>query len=129
MWGLGGPTFILKDHFMSGASPELLVVLDSPHAASALAELLELASVTQVLGPRLALVRADAATAARIAKIKGVHGVHSGTLGGIPSDLTQKERAFVSAWEMRQRPKERPGDGLSWDAPGFTPPDPPGGKR
>lgn len=114
---------------MSGASSERLVVLDSRNAASALAELLALASVTQVLGARLALVRADDATAARLARISGVHGIHSGVLGAIPSDLTETERAFVSAWEMRQRPKERPGDGLSWDAPGFTPPDPPGGRR
>jgi hypothetical protein len=115
---------------MSGALPERLVILETRDAASALAELRALTAVTQVFGPRLALVRAEHPDiVTRIARIKGVLGVHSGTLGSVPSDLTPEERTFVSAWEMRQRPKERPGEGLPWDAPGFKPPDPPGGKR
>ena len=40
--------------------------------------------------------------------------------------LNPAETLFVSAWvERSAKPKTRPGDKLSWDAPGFQPPDPP----
>lgn len=42
------------------------------------------------------------------------------------ADLTPAERLFVDAWRARldEGTKVRPGDGLSWDATGFQPPDP-----
>ncbi|WP_328614056.1 hypothetical protein OHS18_38265 [Amycolatopsis sp. NBC_00355] len=36
--------------------------------------------------------------------------------------LDARSRLFVGAWQAGKEPKTRPGDGLSWDAPGFTPP-------
>jgi hypothetical protein len=47
----------------------------------------------------------------------------------LPPDLTQSERLFVAAWEARRQPKSRVGEGLSWDAPGFLPPDSPTPRR
>ena len=80
---------------MSDAPREQLIILESRLADSALAELRTLASVTQVLPPRLALVRSDRATTARIAQIPGVLAVHDQTLGVVPPDLTAAERTFV----------------------------------
>jgi hypothetical protein len=43
------------------------------------------------------------------------------------SDLRPEEQLFVRSWieRMTSPPKQRPGEGLNWDAPGFEPPDPP----
>jgi hypothetical protein len=110
---------------MSDAPRERLIILDPRLGRSALAELRAVAHVTQVLEPRLVLLHSDAATIALLSRIPGVIGVHEEALGEIPPDLTPSERMFVSAWEARQRPKDRRGEGLAWDAPGFKPPDPP----
>jgi hypothetical protein len=104
---------------------EFLVILDPRLADQTLAQLRAIATVTQVLAPRLALVRADAETMARAAQLGGVLAVSDDTLPELPQDLTSSERLFISAWEVRRQPKTRPGEGFSWDAPGFLPPDTP----
>ena len=45
--------------------------------------------------------------------------------GALPPSLTEGERLFAEGWLERQSrgPKERKGEGLPWDAPGFQPPD------
>jgi hypothetical protein len=45
---------------------------------------------------------------------------------GALDDLDEGARLFVRSWRERplQKP-DRPGDGLSWDHPGFQPPDRP----
>lgn len=108
---------------------EFLVLLETRLADEALAQLRAVANVTQVLPPRLAIVQADRETTARAARIEGVLGVYDDAVPEVPPDLTPSERVFVSAWEARRQPKTRPGEGLSWDAPGFLPPDPPGQRR
>jgi hypothetical protein len=108
---------------------EFLVILEPRLADKTLAQLRAIANVTQVLAPRLALVRADPETMARAAQIGGVLDVSDDTLPELPQDLSPSERLFVSAWEARRQPKTRPGEGLSWDAPGFLPPDPPVDRR
>jgi hypothetical protein len=110
---------------MSEEQRDALVVLESDRAARALAELRSVAQVTQVLAPRLALIRSDREVLARAARIDGVAAVHDQVLGELPADLTDSERTFVAAWQARRAPKTRRGEGLSWDAPGFEPPDPP----
>ncbi len=48
--------------------------------------------------------------------------------GTVPLDhptppLTEAEQLFAAAWATQGRKSTtRPGDGLDWDAPGFTPP-------
>jgi hypothetical protein len=40
--------------------------------------------------------------------------------------LNPTEQVFAEAWALGRKPKAfRPGEGLSWDAPGFQPPDGP----
>ena len=40
--------------------------------------------------------------------------------------LSEAEMLFVDVWRARldEPAKQRPGDGVPWDAPGFEPPDP-----
>lgn len=108
---------------------ELLVVLEPGLFDRTLAHLRAIGTVTQLLPPRLALVRAAPDTIARVARIEGVLSVSDDTLAELPQDFTPSERLFVSAWEARRHPKTRPGEGLSWDAPDFLPPDPPVNRR
>lgn len=106
---------------------EDLVVLGPGPTGQTLAQLRKIVNVTQVLSPRLVLVRAEPALRARIAEVAGVLGVYSDAPPDLP-DLTPAERVFISAWQTRATPKQRAGDGLSWDAPGFMPPDRPDDK-
>jgi hypothetical protein len=108
---------------------EYLVLLEPRLADSALPRLQAIGNVTQVLAPRLALVRAEPSTMARAIQIEGVLHVSDDSLPELPQDLTPSERLFISAWESRRQPKTRTGDGLSWDAPGLLPPDSPGNRR
>ena len=110
---------------MPDRASEILVVLEPHGAADAVAPLRAVATVTQYLPPRLALVAGDADLTGRIAAMPGVVAVHD---AGTPAPLdapTEEERMFLAAWAARQRPKTRPGEGLSWDAPGMSPPDRP----
>ena len=106
---------------------ELLIVLDSQPASETLAQLRAAANVTQLFPPRLALVQAGPDARTRIARIQGVLYVLDDRARKLPADLTPAERAFAGAWQARQQPKARAGEGLPWDAPGFDPPDQPGG--
>lgn len=49
--------------------------------------------------------------------------------GAVPAPalrgLGGNQRLFAEAWSEARKPKRRVGDGLSWDAPGRNPPDPP----
>lgn len=109
-------------------SREFLVVLDTDQAEQALIGLREVAQVTQMLPPRLALVRGGTGA---LAAVPGVASVHDSAAGDLPGDLTDSERLFVTAWRSRpgaDESKRGSTDGLKWDAPGFEPPDPPGGR-
>ena len=45
---------------------------------------------------------------------------------GVVEELDSGSRLFVDAWQAHKpAATERPGDGLPWDSPGFTPPDRP----
>jgi len=106
---------------------ELLIVLESRSASETLAQLRAVANVTQVSPPRLALVQAGPDARTRIARIQGVLHVLDDSARTLPADLTPAERIFAGAWQARQQPKTRTGEGLPWDAPGFEPPDRPDG--
>jgi hypothetical protein len=108
---------------MTEASREFLVILDPRDAGAALAALRSAAAVTQVFAPRLAIVQVNADAVERLASIRGVVSVHADALLELPPDFTTLERTFAEAWALRRRPKVRPGDGESWDAPGYQPPD------
>ena len=81
--------------------------------------------VTQVMPPRLALVIAPEGS--EPPPIPGVVYLTDDTPP--PADLSPDERLFVEGWRLRRQPKERPGEGLSWDSPGFEPPDGPTAER
>jgi hypothetical protein len=105
---------------------ELLVCVDPGAAARTLEALGRIAAVTQRLPPRLVLMAVDDAEGR--AGVLGTPGVVGAFAPGQHPDLpglTESERMFVDGWELRQRPKHRPGDGASWNSGGYDPPDAP----
>ena len=114
---------------MTDVPRERLVILEPGAASAARAKIGAVAAVTQVLEPRLLLIRADAKAAESVARIAGVTGVYEALPAELPSDLTPAERAFVGGWAARGEPKTRPGEGLPWDAPGHLAPDGPGKRQ
>lgn len=108
---------------------ELLIVFDDEKAKEALAEVSRRCAVTQVVSRRVVVVRhAQGELSERLGSIPGVATVATAE---VPSEvfagLDETESLFVAAWMSRktQPKKDREGEGLDWDAPGFKPPDPP----
>jgi hypothetical protein len=81
------------------------------------------ARILQQLPPRLVIVAADQdaiSNMKRSAEIKALFTdeIPPETLDG----FDEVTRAFAVGWNQRRQPKQRPGDGLPWDAPGFEAP-------
>lgn len=110
---------------MADPPRELLLILESTLANQALRQLEPAGIITQALRPRLVLIQDVPGVQERLTGIAGVAGVYRSVPSDLPANLTFAERVFISAWEARQRPKSRPGEGLSWDSPGFVAPDAP----
>jgi hypothetical protein len=85
--------------------------------------------VMHVASPRLVVVeRTPTAVAAARQGVDGVVAVSDGELSPALLDrLGPEEQLFAGAWasRMTDTEKERTGEGLDWDAPGFLPPDAP----
>ena len=83
----------------------------------------------QKVSPRVVIVEpAGDATKEELQTMTGVKAVlePGERLGAdLRGTLTDTEALFVDAFAQRARHKERPGEGLDWDAEGFLPPDPP----
>ncbi len=114
---------------MWGTEPELLVVLEGAGRADGpLAALAEFGPVTSQLPPRLALLAVPASRAAELGACAGVRGVFvDGVPPALRETLSPAEALFVDGWLARRSAKDRPAEGLPWDAPGASPPDPPPG--
>ena len=102
--------------------PEQLVVITGQLPDEAVNRLRERFRVTQSASPRVFLGRGQ--------PDRGwppPPGVHVFATPDIPDEilraLDRAESLFVAAWRLRMRgPKQRRGDRLDWDAPGFEPP-------
>ena len=87
--------------------------------------------VTASLPPRVVVLRAGADSLQAIARTSRLAMVRRGddrveVVGDerVLEELDEAARLFVEAWWSQAPAKpDRPGDGLSWDAPGFEPPD------
>jgi hypothetical protein len=105
----------------------LVVVADGATFPEVVEQWRRSGTVTQLLPPRLALLILDGDPQ----PVPGTRWYLDDVPADVLLDLAPHERIFVAAWRdrrARQTPKDRPGDGLSWDTPGFQPPDPPAGE-
>jgi hypothetical protein len=105
---------------------EILVVLTHDSGRRALDDLRRRYQVRSVLPPRIAILESES-DAHGLQGLPQVEAVLTGSAEPIPASLSESESTFVKAWQTRQQPvrKQRTGEGLSWDAEGFVPPDPP----
>ncbi len=115
----------------SGGKRELLVILNGDRAEEAGKQLNANYKVSHVASPRVMVVEGEQS---ELAGLRAMPGVTAATAGELPpgaiDGLDDSESLFASAWLSRIKEgssKQRPGEGLSWDAPGFIPPDPPAG--
>lgn len=112
---------------MTAADPsrEWLVLVDAEASPAVVAGLRTVADVRSVVPPRL--VVAAAADPAAMEAVPGVREVLATVPESLLRTLSSEEalaaRAFARRQATRGTPGPRPGEGLSWDAPGFEPPD------
>jgi hypothetical protein len=102
---------------------EFLVLLDRDEFDGPLSEH---ARVVHSASPRLHVIRLEASA---VQKFESLPGVVELTADSFSPELLERlddqERLFLEALSRRNAPKQRLGEGLPWDAPGFEPPDPP----
>ncbi len=68
------------------------------------------------------------ADVARLHRDPAVRWIGNRPPSDVVDELDPAERLFVGGWVRREAGnRERRGDGLDWDTPGFLPPDPPPG--
>jgi hypothetical protein len=110
---------------------EFLVILDPLTAAEAQERLRSSHRVTQVGSSRVVVVAVSPEETPPSPSTPGVVAVSSGAPPpGVVEELDEQEAMFVTAWASRMTgpEKQRRGEGLPWDAPGFEPPDRPAGE-
>jgi hypothetical protein len=109
---------------------QVLVILDADQTA-ALQQVLAACRNLQVGSNRVLTLECPPAEVAKLQAMSGVTVVTADNpLFPMGQSLTAGESLFVDGWLRRikeAQSKQRPGDALPWDAPGFTPPDPPTG--
>ncbi len=116
---------------MSKTSPVLVILLENSDPAE-LARLQLTYQVSSMLEPRIAILEVGDVDLAVLAERQGLEGVYSDTIPPeVLSRLHPEEQLFVEAWSLQRtsRQKQRPGEGLPWDAPGFKAPAPPSGAQ
>jgi hypothetical protein len=106
---------------------EYLVLLASNDPGAAAAAVRQRCRIVSASPPRLLVVEADEQVAHGLRALPGVADVISATTGVLPDSLNETERLFAHAWQQRwqMHDKQRAGNGLNWDAEGFSPPDRP----
>jgi hypothetical protein len=112
---------------LSTARDDILVILKNGELAEGRSHVREATRILQEGSPRLLTAQrpADLDVLRRGPGIRAV--VEREVPAELLSDLDEGETLFARAWEQQPGMKEkaRPGEGLSWGAPGFEPPDPP----
>jgi len=102
---------------------EHLVIITAKEPQERFTQLSQRHTVTQSISNRVFLVSG----ALPVVSVPE-EGVHIFSTPEVPAEifnsLNQKESLFVLAWQTRlqQAQKQRRGEGLDWDSPGFKPP-------
>jgi hypothetical protein len=110
----------------------VLVILDEDQTA-ARQQVLAICRNHQAASGRVLALECPAAELARLQALSGITVITDPNQPlPMEASLTTGESLFVAGWRRRiqeAQTKQRPGDTLPWDAPGFTPPDAPAPKN
>lgn len=98
-----------------------LVMLRAPETDTFEGVLPPAARIAQLLPPRMAIVEGEPAVAETL---RGDDRLTLPDDGPVDSahTLTESEEMFIGAWLARKDENARKGEGLAWDAPGYSPP-------
>ena len=110
-------------------SRPVLALLPEASASEHMGRLQSAYRIVAMLRPRIVVLEVDEQALSALRQVPGVLGVYEQSVPpGVLAGLRPEERLFVEGWMQQQasKDKSRSGDGLSWDAPGFQPPGPPG---
>ena len=104
---------------------EALVVLDESATPQLRADIERDLVLLQSVSPRMFVVSAAPQDLAQLAQRAEVIAATAAELpAAIVATLNAPERQWAAGWNLRRTEKKaRRGDGLAWDAPGFSPPD------
>lgn len=104
--------------------PETLVILEPGAAAHVRTAVAQLAPILHSGSGRVFVVTGDETAFRRLQQMPGVLQVLTGEGSDeqLPA-LDASDSLFARAWILGRQPKQRKGEGLAWDAPGFLPPD------
>jgi hypothetical protein len=107
-------------------SQEAIVVLSEHDVTETRSEIERETEILQSISPRVFVVKLAPGVLDRLSKMENVV---ASTPSALPATamrgLSEPERQWAAAWNLRGTKKSRPGEGLNWDAPGFSPPDRP----
>jgi hypothetical protein len=111
---------------------EVLVILSVDHGAALFERVSTQCHVRQMASRRVVVLECSPDEIAKLRSVSGVTVIADAALpAGVLEGMDEGEVLFMTAWAARagnKTAKKRLGEGLSWDAPGFDPPDPPTGK-
>jgi hypothetical protein len=106
---------------------EILVILSEAATSEDRRGIARLAKPTHTVSDRVFVVEGPAALGAQLRALPGVAQVMTGREDpGVLPAMGEAEGLFASAWLARtgEEKKRRIGEGLDWDHPPMTPPDP-----
>ena len=106
--------------------PEVLVILEASVTEAHRQAVTRAAPPTQSISNRVFTTDANDSALPRLRSMPGVSSIIGGA-GQAPNlpQLTDAESLFVEAWLSRRgQVKQRRGEGLDWDTPPMSPPDP-----
>ena len=102
---------------------DFLIFLDGKESIDRVADQVR---IVHSASPRLHVVSMQPSRAESLKALPGVIELTTGTFSPeVMEQLDSQERFFLEAFTSRTDSKQRKGEGLPWDAPGFEPPDPP----
>lgn len=108
------------------SAAELLVILSEDDLDRARSKVERSYRLLHSVSPRVLVIQRPASDLPPLSSLAGVLiATEEDVPEAILRTLSATEKLWVSAWLLRKRVKQRVGEGFSWDAPGFLPPDRP----
>ena len=105
---------------------EAIVVLREHDVTETRSKIERETEILQSISPRVFVVKLAAGVLDRLSNMENVAAATASALPpAAMRGLSEPERQWAAAWNLRGTKKSRPGEGLNWDAPGFSPPDRP----
>ena len=116
---------------MESQHREWLLILDEASADDVFPLLRALVSVAHIFSPRVIVVSSERDPVSTLSPLPGVRRVYAEDVSAEEIELddafmalSREEILAARAWLLRRErsEKDRPGEGLTWDAEGFEPP-------